>query len=162
MATMFCDWLTHLDTNGFRYRLPTSDEWFKACYWEESRKDWDYWWHASDMNDHLCCCNNTSGGRTRGRSEALEAFSLASHTSGDDTIVWHPSRESDRKGLIDILGNVWEWCANRHSESGSSRVLRGGSWYNSAGVCGSSGRYDRDPSSRNNLIGFRLCRELSS
>ena len=65
-------------------------------------------------------------------------------------------------GLFDVHGNVFEWCENLRSESGSSRVLRGGSWLNFASVCRSSLRNFLDPSFRRYGIGFRLCRELSS
>jgi formylglycine-generating enzyme required for sulfatase activity len=40
--------------------------------------------------------------------------------------------------------------------SGSSRVLRGGSWNNNARNCRSANRNDNDPDNRNNNIGFRV------
>lgn len=42
----------------------------------------------------------------------------------------------------------------RHN--GPNRVLRGGSWINSAQNCRLSNRNNNDPENRNNNIGFRL------
>lgn len=72
-------------------------------------------------------------------------------------------------GLYDMHGNVYEWCLDWYQEdlgssavtdpvgasSGSSRVLRGGSWYNGAQYCRSASRDISSPSS-NNYFGFRV------
>ncbi len=75
-------------------------------------------------------------------------------------------------GLYDTHGNVWEWCLDWHQAaleggadpdgagSGSSRVLRGGSWYVTASGCRSAFRNDFDPSFRFISFGFRLVRTL--
>lgn len=42
------------------------------------------------------------------------------------------------------------------SESGSNRVLRGGSWNNNARNCRSSNRNNNTPDNRNNNNGLRL------
>lgn len=77
-------------------------------------------------------------------------------------------------GLYDMLGNVFEWCEDLYGaygsgaaddptgpSSGSSRVLRGGSWCSDACNCRSANRYNDVPSDRNIRIGFRVLCELS-
>ena len=70
-------------------------------------------------------------------------------------------------GLLDMHGNVWEWCQDGFEEklpggrdpvvsSGSSRVLRGGSWYADAIGARCSYRGYGDPAYRYDRIGFRV------
>ena len=73
-------------------------------------------------------------------------------------------------GVYDMHGNVWEWCQDWSSESlpggevtdpkgpdtGTYRVIRGGSWYHYANGCRSALRYKYHPSSRNLDLGFRV------
>lgn len=81
-------------------------------------------------------------------------------------------------GIHDMSGNVWEWCADALSEDyyqvcqqqgivenpqgpdagpGSSRLLRGGCYFNPALYCRVAFRDAFHPAYRNDLIGFRLC-----
>jgi formylglycine-generating enzyme required for sulfatase activity len=158
MAVEFCQWLSAIDQR--RYRLPTEWEWEWAARWlcdraKSPHADDQYWW-GPKMDDRLCWYGASSFGgparssrRTRSRSEAIDAFTDANR--------WHPSRAVDtHTGLLDVLGNVWEWSASWYDNRESFRSLRGGSWDNSADGCCSSSRGDDAPADRDNFIGFRL------
>lgn len=70
-------------------------------------------------------------------------------------------------GALHMAGNVWEWCYTGWSEGDQilrgqdQRVLRGGSWANTAAESQLALRERADPATRDERIGFRLMRHLS-
>jgi len=65
---------------------------------------------------------------------------------------------SNRIGLYDMIGNVWEWTADSYDSQGTLRVARGGSWFCSANYCGAyreGFRGKSPPDHAFNNVGFR-------
>lgn len=75
-------------------------------------------------------------------------------------------------GLYEMHGNVREWCQDRYgnypaqpivnpqgAETGSLRVLRGGSWFRGGRSCRSAYRHRYGSFVRSNRMGFRLARQ---
>lgn len=157
MAVEFCQMLTA--KTGRQYRLPTEAEWEYACL------------------------AGSTGKYCFGDDEALlEKYAWYDEGLGGST---HPVGEKlpNNWGLYDMHGNVLEWCqdwydANYYAElskqgevvdpqgpaSGTSRVLRGGSWiYNQMGARAVF-RDGAPPGGRDDDFGFRVvyCRPPSS
>lgn len=95
-----------------------------------------------------------------------------------ETGIKHPvdagSYPANPFGLCDMSGNVWEWCHDWYRsyssgsvtnpsgvQTGTSRVIRGGSWYVSAYDCRSTDRNGYIPGNGNDLMGFRVVRRSS-
>jgi formylglycine-generating enzyme required for sulfatase activity len=145
------NWLITINKNAKGYRLPTEAEWeYAAGGGATSRTNY------AGINDQ----------------NSLEQFAWYSENSGSKT---HEvgTKKANSLGLYDMSGNVWEWYwdwyasdyyINRPNEnpqgpeSGSYRVLRGGSWNNSASNCRVAVRDNDTPTNRYYNIGFRLCR----
>ena len=78
-------------------------------------------------------------------------------------------RLSNKWGLYDVYGNVWEWVQDGYRRelpggrdplvtSGSNRVLRGGGWFDNAKHLRSAYRFRGIPNSWSYHVGFRLAR----
>jgi formylglycine-generating enzyme required for sulfatase activity len=120
-AVAYCRWLA--EDTGKPYRLPTEAEWEKAARGPDGRiYPWGNQW---DKNR----CNTLGKGK------------------GGTTPVGVYRDGVSPYGLLDMAGNVWEWCATRRQKTypydnsedewsadylgGTDvRVLRGGSWNN--------------------------------
>ena len=150
-AAEFCRKLSSKE--GKTYRLPTEAEWEYAC-----------------------------------RAGTTTRYSFGDNPANLGQYAWH-RRNSNYKthpvggkkpngwGLYDMHGNVWEWCADwfdlqyyanssqndpQGPPEGSSRLYRGGSWFEwradrlrSAYRCRPD-RFRRMPSYRNHELGFRV------
>ena len=147
-AVEFCRILSELPAEkaaGHVYRLPSETEWEYACRAGTSTK----YSFGDDESE-------------------FGTYGWYSDNSGKKT---HPvgSKQPNAWGLYDMHGNVWEWCQDWYGDhpsgsvtdpggaaSGSHHVLRGGSWFDLAGVCRSSDRLMGWPSNRRDDFGFRV------
>ena len=141
-AEAYCRWLAEATSRP--YRLPSEAEWERGARGSDGRIwPWGNQWDAQR-------CNSVEGG------------------PGDTTPVGAYPEGASPYGLLDMAGNVWEWVADWYDQSpdrdpkgpdsGQSRVMRGGSWYDVAygALCATRGR--NRPVNRYNCIGFRCAR----
>ena len=130
---------------GQNFRLPTEAEWEFACRGGNNSRGYKY--SGSNYIDNVAWYEDNSGEKT------------------------HPvaTKLPNELGIYDMTGNVLEWCSDWYGDyssgaqtnpkgpdSGSGRVSRGGSWYNSARFCRSSLRCNIYPTRRLNSLGLRL------
>ena len=148
-ANAFCQWLS--EQEGVRYRLPTEAEWEYAC-----------------------------------RAGTTTQYSFGDDVALLDQYAWY-SKNADRMthsvraklpngfGLFDMHGNVYEWCHDYYDAkwyeksssidpsgpaAGEARVVRSGDVAGRSSYCRSSSRHLDLPTVSNDILGFRVVREL--
>ena len=125
------------------------------CYRLPTESEWEYAARASTTGDY---------------AGDLDAMAWYSANSGGKT---HPvgQKRPNAWGLYDMHGNVWEWVSDWYGvypsgtvtdptgpETVSIRILRGGSWINTAEGARSALRHFGAPGHRADDLGFRLVR----
>ena len=145
-AVAFCRWLSHRTRSTIH--LPTEWEWQQgATGGDLTRKyPWSGEWDTSR-------CNSTES-----RLNRTAAVGLYPHGA-------------TQQGVMDMAGNLWEWCLNkfkhpeapeslRIDESHRERVVRGGSWNNRPVGLRVSTRNRFKAVYRPYFIGFRLAQDI--
>jgi len=152
-AMAFCRWLSFRvgggydinDITSWAVRLPTEFEWEKAARGTDGR----IYPYGNKFD------KNKSNTRDSGIKETTP-------------VTQYPQGESPY-GVFDMSGNVWDWCLSHYSNPildvkgenisfSSLRVLRGGSWFSLNLDARAVNRDYFNPLTRNDYLGFRLCR----
>jgi formylglycine-generating enzyme required for sulfatase activity len=155
-AMAFCRWLSWRcgagyaidDISSWAVRLPTEFEWEKAARGTDGR---EYpWGNGFDKN------------RANTRESGIEQTTpVTRYTDG-----------ASPYGVLNMCGNVWEWCLTGYNDpqmaaskesisSNRRRVLRGGSWGSYHDGARAAARNNNYPNSRNSDYGFVLVRAPS-
>jgi formylglycine-generating enzyme required for sulfatase activity len=150
----FCEELTKREhasgalPAGWKYTLPTEAQWEYAC---------------------------RAGTKTKYSFGDDSKSSLGAHAWYEDNSGYEThsvgSKDPNPWGLLDMHGNVWEWCLDWYdsgfyrngfqedpvnTSNGRYRVIRGGSYYYGAVYLRSASRNSSTPGYRYDYVGFRL------
>jgi formylglycine-generating enzyme required for sulfatase activity len=144
-AIAFCRWLSKKLGQGVR--LPTEWEWEKAA---RGMDGFTYPWG----NEYIPGYANIN--------ETVSKVGPYYLRSTSPVGMYYPQGASPY-GVLDLSGNVWEWCLNEYVNPNkvevtddATRVLRGGSWNDNQGSARTAYRSGGSPDFRYYFIGFRV------
>ncbi|MCP5054376.1 MAG: formylglycine-generating enzyme family protein [bacterium] len=149
-AADYCKWLSN--KAGISFKLPTEAQWEKAARGTDGRK---YPWGEQEPNKNL----------TNFNEDINKASPVGSYPQGTSPY-----------GLLDMAGNVWEWCRDWYAPfsyfntriaqrnptgpvDGAYRIIRGGSFLDKGWRLRCFERNYTDPSYQNTDVSFRLCQD---
>lgn len=141
-AFAFCQWLSY--KTGWTVKLPTEQQWQRAAQGDTNNR---YPWGS--------------------RFDATQCNTQESNLKSTTPVTQYP-RSASPFGVTDMLGNVWEWCANGHASGEITDVtvdilrgVRGGSFMSPRKKTSITFHYVLNPLYRYQSIGFRIICETS-
>ena len=176
-AKEFCEKLTKKESGhrpGWGYRLPTEAEW-EYCARAKTTTPFAfgpklmYQKQGAFIEEAEDPYWESNPAVTKNRNLPLP---VAARAGESDKGFEDLRREPNAFGLYDMHGNVWEWCGDFYAENypagertdptgpreapAGARVIRGGSWNETAAKSRSASRDFKLPRESGNNIGFRV------
>jgi len=148
-AVAFCRWISEI--SGERIVLPTEQQWQRAAQGDDGRK---HPWGNDEPDSKRC-----NWGK-KGIAGLVWNYRLGGRTT---PVTQHVAGASPF-GVMDMAGNVWEWCqtgweSGTESVDGTERrVHRGGAWHSDLGHLSVTYRSRHFPELRRFGLGFRIAR----
>jgi formylglycine-generating enzyme required for sulfatase activity len=144
-AVAFCRWLSQ--QLGYEVRLPTEQEWEMAARSSDGR---EYPWGVGYRTGYA---NVDEKNMKAGPSNLKQITAVGLYPQG-----------ASPYGIMDMAGNVLEWCLNKYDtpedtaidKTKESRVLRGGSWLFDPEDARAAYRFRNLPGFRSHDGGFRV------
>lgn len=145
-AVAFCDWLTK--RSGRHCSLPTETEWEWAC-------------RAGAATDFP---QGTAPAAANLADESIRQWNYGRAERGysDGAPFLVPGRKyaANAWGLFDMIGNAAEWTASAYSADGLDKVVRGGSWNDTARYANAASRWRHKAFQPVYNVGFRVKAEV--
>jgi formylglycine-generating enzyme required for sulfatase activity len=189
-AWAFCQWARWSDADGQHWlRLPHEPEWEYAARHRRdgtvAPKGQRYWWgERFYKNEKSGAKEDISNAYAHALGTGRKGSTAASTKRIDRRTKKLVRVAANGCGLVDILGNVWEWCANSYNGNkvgecsrysrfdangeldadgklwdGSQRAMRGGTWYVLNLLARCSHRFRQPPFDCDYKMGLRPVRE---
>ncbi len=156
-AKAFCEWASR--KTGRRVELLTDEQWEYACRAGTTTRCF-----TGDNSESLAGFANVADVTYKAKRledekwgpyfSYLDGYAFTSPVNAFKPNPW---------GLHDMIGNVWQWCADKDwtnypegSKDDKFRGLRGGCWFSDQWRCRSAYRYGGEQRARGGSIGFRV------
>ncbi|MCG6908553.1 MAG: formylglycine-generating enzyme family protein, partial [Deltaproteobacteria bacterium] len=136
-ARAFCKWMTHRHKReGWVFRLPEEWEWEKAARGVDGR-----YFPWGNHFDFTFCSMANSKKKKRNGPDPVGSF------TPDESVY----------GVMDMAGNVSEWCHTFYDRQNNIRINRGAAWsYAEADYARCAARNGHSPSAVADFRGFRM------
>jgi formylglycine-generating enzyme required for sulfatase activity len=144
---------------GASVYLPSEDEWYKAAYYDPTPGAGggdNYWLHAtqSDTAPTIASAYSTGEISNPGANVANYNEGADWNSQNGNVTTVGSAAANNYFGTADQGGNLHEW--NDAVIDGSSRGLRGASWFGNATTMSASARRDNAPTLEGDAAGFRV------
>jgi len=158
-AHKFVKWLRKL--TPMSPQLPTEDEWEFACRAGTTTR----FFSGDDAGSVEGFANVADAAYRRQRGSEAEKATAFDFDDGYPFTSPVARYKPNHLGLFDMIGNVWEWCADGvrdyrdkdgRPDASLGRITRGGCWDTGPGYCRAATRGRQFPSYRSHFVGFRV------